>query len=154
MTGDNIKQLRIKKGITQKQLAEKTGLAAITIRQYESGKREPKTESLKRIALVLECDISELIDVFAANFDSKNVQKTTEEWKPVFDRLGYKIVQSYADEKDAFVTFELKKDGITKTVSTPALSEIKRQTEESIFSIQRDLIDSKTAVLLESIKPD
>ena len=40
--GENIKNIRMQKGLTQKQLAEKSGVAEITIRQYESDKREPK----------------------------------------------------------------------------------------------------------------
>lgn len=64
-TGKQIKALRLAAGLTQKQLAELAGLAEITIRQYESNKREPKLEQLKKIASVLNVSVSELIDEFA-----------------------------------------------------------------------------------------
>lgn len=60
--GENIKRLRYSQGLTQKGLAEKTGLAEITIKQYESNKRNPKIETLRSIANVLGVSIAELID--------------------------------------------------------------------------------------------
>lgn len=39
--------------VTQKELAQKTGLAEITIRNYEAGKYKPKIEQLQKIAEVL-----------------------------------------------------------------------------------------------------
>jgi transcriptional regulator with XRE-family HTH domain len=51
--GEKIQQLRKEKEITQKELAEKLGLAEITIRQYETNKREPKIATLSKIAKIL-----------------------------------------------------------------------------------------------------
>lgn len=48
--GKNIRRFRKEAGLTQKQLAEKTGIAEITIRQYESGKYKPKIDKLIKIA--------------------------------------------------------------------------------------------------------
>lgn len=50
---DNIKNYRKKAGLTQKQLAEKTGLSIATIQGYEQGKYLPKIEQLQKIANVL-----------------------------------------------------------------------------------------------------
>ena len=44
--GENIKQARKKRGYTQKELAELCEFATITLRQYESGKRNPKIETV------------------------------------------------------------------------------------------------------------
>ena len=52
-SSEKIKQFRKAKGLTQKQLADLTGLAEITIRQYEAGKYEPKIDKLRRIAAAL-----------------------------------------------------------------------------------------------------
>lgn len=48
--GRNIQKLRKKRNLTQKQLADITGLATITIQQYERGVREPRFDNLARIA--------------------------------------------------------------------------------------------------------
>ena len=72
--GENIKRVRGKKGMTQKELAEKCNLATITIRQYESGKREPKTETLYKIAKALDVYILELtIDKHAHHMPILNI---------------------------------------------------------------------------------
>ena len=59
--GSVIKSARTKAGLTQKELAKKTGLAEITIRQYETNKREPRTENLKKIASALNIPVNELL---------------------------------------------------------------------------------------------
>lgn len=59
--GECIKTARKKAGITQKELAQKSNMAEITIRQYETNKREPRTAQLQKIADALEIELSELI---------------------------------------------------------------------------------------------
>ena len=48
-----IKHFRNQKKMTQEELAKAVGVATITIRQYESGAREPNTSMLEKIAKVL-----------------------------------------------------------------------------------------------------
>ena len=59
--GELIKEKRRAAGLTQEELAKKAGCATITIRQYESGKREPGVEALQDIADALGVEIFELI---------------------------------------------------------------------------------------------
>ena len=47
-----LRELRKKHNLTQKQLGELSGTSEITIRQYESGKYNPKMETLQKIANV------------------------------------------------------------------------------------------------------
>ena len=51
--GELIKLARKGKGLTQKQLSEKTGLAVVTIQQYERNLRQPKLENIKNQAALL-----------------------------------------------------------------------------------------------------
>ena len=51
--GKNIRSARIYMGLTQRELATKSGLAEITIRQYESGKRIPGAIQFGKIANAL-----------------------------------------------------------------------------------------------------
>ena len=48
--GNKLRLLRKEKGLTQKQLADKLGLAFSTISMYERGDREPDFEILESIA--------------------------------------------------------------------------------------------------------
>lgn len=54
--GERIKKIRLEKGMTQKQVAEKSGLFDSAIRKYEGGRQNPKLETLERIAAALEID--------------------------------------------------------------------------------------------------
>ena len=49
-TGLVIKELRIKKGLTQEELADKTELSARTIQRIENGEVDPRAYSLQMIA--------------------------------------------------------------------------------------------------------
>ena len=59
--GENIKQFRKNKKITQKELGELIGVKAITIRKYESNEREPNIETLNKIATALGVTINDLV---------------------------------------------------------------------------------------------
>ena len=48
--GERIRGLRREKGMTQKQLADAIGIDDATIRKYESGKLNPKIETIEKIA--------------------------------------------------------------------------------------------------------
>lgn len=52
---------RMRKGLSQKELAEKSGLSANTIFKCEAGKTLPNTATLQKIASALSCDISQVI---------------------------------------------------------------------------------------------
>lgn len=52
-----IKNLRNAYGLTQKELAEKAGIATITLQQYERNKREPRKEILSKIAVALNIPV-------------------------------------------------------------------------------------------------
>ena len=68
-TNEKIKLKRKEKSFTQKQLAEETGIAEITIRKYEKGDRTPKLDQLTKIAAVLNCSPIELLDDEASIFE-------------------------------------------------------------------------------------
>ena len=59
--GERIKQARKKAGLTQKELAEKTGLATGTIQQYEYNQYKPKFENAQRIADALGVSLNALV---------------------------------------------------------------------------------------------
>lgn len=56
----NLKQLRLKKGLTSKQLADKVGLSISSINAYEQGIRKPSYDNIKKISEVLKCSTDKL----------------------------------------------------------------------------------------------
>ena len=63
-TGDTIREIRIKKGITQIELAEAANIAVNSLRLYEQGKRYPKQATLQKIADALGVPASALRPAF------------------------------------------------------------------------------------------
>lgn len=97
--GERIKKIRQEKGLTQKELGKKCGLADSAIRRYELGGANPKIETIERIANALDVDISDL--------DPDHFNKILEEAKPflqqntrvntmlsMLESAGYKIIQT------------------------------------------------------------
>ena len=60
--GEEIRAARKRKGLTQKQLAEKMGVTETYISQYERDLRRPKPDTIKRIAAALEVDAFSIAD--------------------------------------------------------------------------------------------
>jgi len=58
--GQKIKTTRKQKGLSQEQLAELVGYKVGTISKYEQGYRIPNIAVLRKIAEVLECNLSDL----------------------------------------------------------------------------------------------
>lgn len=73
-TNEKIKAFRKKSNLTQKQLAEKSNIAEITIRKYEKGDRVPKLEQLTKIAVALECSPVDLLDDEVSMFEKWDAQ--------------------------------------------------------------------------------
>ena len=58
---------RTSQNLTQKELAERTGINVNTIRKYEIGIRKPKVEQLKKIADGLEISVIEFLNIEIEN---------------------------------------------------------------------------------------
>ena len=85
-TGQLIKELRLKKGITQETLAAKTDISVRTIQRIENGEVDPRAYTLQSIAIALDVDF----EIFA---DSEMELKTAEEkerstWLPFLHLSG------------------------------------------------------------------
>lgn len=59
--GDRIRDIRKKKKMTQKELAELCGMYDSQIRKYELGSQNPKLESIQKIASALGVNITDLV---------------------------------------------------------------------------------------------
>jgi transcriptional regulator with XRE-family HTH domain len=60
--GKLIKELRLKKGMTQEELADKTEVSARTIQRIENGEVDPRAYTLQMIAKALEVDYNLFIE--------------------------------------------------------------------------------------------
>lgn len=60
--GDRIRNIRERKHLTQEDLADLTNIHRVTIAKYESGKIEPSSNSLKKLAYALEVSVDEIVN--------------------------------------------------------------------------------------------
>lgn len=60
--GYNLKKIRESRGLTQEELAEKSGVSRVTISRLENGsQKDLMVGNLNKIAAALECSISDLV---------------------------------------------------------------------------------------------
>ncbi|TKG95112.1 helix-turn-helix domain-containing protein [Puteibacter caeruleilacunae] len=76
--GLQIKELRVKKGMTQEELADKTEVSTRTIQRIENGKVDPRAYTLQMIAKALEVDYSMFVKSESA--DSENQDDNNTNW--------------------------------------------------------------------------
>lgn len=95
-TGEKIKKTRIQKEFTQKQLAEKCGMYESQIRKYESGKINPKIETLQKIANALQVPVNSLRSDSELELNSfmKYLDKSFDTFKDNL-RLENKLISDY-----------------------------------------------------------
>lgn len=92
-TGEKIRHLRLERNLTQKTLANKCGMYESQIRKYETGKANPKIETLQKIADALNVPINELrsdialiVDKFIDSIDSVIVEAEVLEYNRIIDK--------------------------------------------------------------------
>lgn len=59
--GKNIRELRVKKNMTQDELAEKLFVTRQTVSNYETGKSRPDIDMLVKIAELMDCDVNTVL---------------------------------------------------------------------------------------------
>ena len=60
--GENLKNAREHKGLTQKELARRVLVNSVNIAYFENGDKIPSIPTLVRIADILNCSIDRLLD--------------------------------------------------------------------------------------------
>ncbi|MCK4815745.1 helix-turn-helix domain-containing protein [bacterium] len=85
-TGQIIREIRLKKGMTQEELSAKTGISSRTIQRIEQGKVDPRSYTLQTIADALEVDYEELINI-ASNQQIEDTQES-KFWLPILHLSG------------------------------------------------------------------
>ena len=137
--GENIKRIRLEKGLTQKQLGEKLGkISQQQIGQWETGKANPKIENLQKIAYALGCTMNELLngdDTFKAvtnttifeNADGSRYEKS-ETTIELTDRA--KFIDCY--------------DNMNKTGQREALKRVSEMTRLEEYTVEPHKVSLKT----------
>ena len=59
--GDRLKALRIRRALTQEELAQRAGLSKNAVNRLEVDKAEPRMSTLRKLAKALDVDPAELV---------------------------------------------------------------------------------------------
>jgi transcriptional regulator with XRE-family HTH domain len=59
--GDRLKTLRIRRALTQEELAQKTGISKNALNRIELNKAEPRMSTLRKLSLALDVDPAEIV---------------------------------------------------------------------------------------------
>ncbi len=105
--GENIRYLRKRAKLTQKKLADMTGVNEVTIRSYESGKYEPKTETIYKLVRALGCNINEILEIPFDLLPRTTIEiNNIDELAPKFKELtGKDLLQGNIKSDDYFEMF-------------------------------------------------
>ena len=104
--GQNIKKARKKAGMTQKELAQKLGLSFQSIAQWENDLRNPKVETLRKIANALECDPAELDNSLAS---SMSVGDNIRYWRKFAGMTQKDLAQKTGLDRETIQKYETGK---------------------------------------------
>ena len=89
---DRLIDERHKKGLTQRQLAEASGVPPLAIARLESKRNIPRLDTLIRIANALGCDITIVSrDCAEKEYDFSNARKNQDGECRYYQRLSYRL---------------------------------------------------------------
>lgn len=157
-TGERIKEARIKCGLTQKDLGERLGLSYQAVAQWENNLRNPKQETLLKIADALGIDVIYLLSdqekeihlKLRAAFKSKNAE---EEIEKLLDLPSGSVRHMTEDEAKKITAEENRlKNSLLfyfrmlnmkgKRIAVERLNELSKITEYSVNPITESEEDS------------
>ncbi len=134
--GEQIRQHRKIKGLTQEELAKLSDLSTMSIRRYESGERIAPQEALIKIAKALGVHLRDLANSSMwEEFDKQhpNAGKEVaefEDFKKFLESIGY-VVDFLLEGEENF-TAELSKGGVKTEFSRAEFENFKLETKKSV----------------------
>ena len=99
--GDAIRNERKKCNITQKELAERLGVSASMIAQYETGKRKPKLETMRKLAEALGVPMGDLVANWSDYSTSEIITDLEENDRAVHLNRQARLIARYYEELNA-----------------------------------------------------
>lgn len=137
---DSIKQARIKLGITQKKLANMTGVSTSMINQIESGRSKPSYDTAKKIFDNLATLEGKSSSQKAGDFCSRDVikLKPSNTLQDAIKKMRKESISQIPIFEEKDLVGVISEDGIVKRIADVGESQLK---------------DTKVAEVLEAIPP-
>ena len=95
--GDNLRNLRMKRGLTQQTVADFLKVKRVTYTQYELNKREPDNDTLKKLATFFEVTPNDLLGSMP---DKGTKQKKPKDLLKLLEQEDYTLNGRIATQED------------------------------------------------------
>jgi transcriptional regulator with XRE-family HTH domain len=95
---DQLAELRERRALTLRELAEMSGVAADTINQIELGHRKPRPSTLRKLARALEVDVEELMPPKGG---APSTPGLSERKRPIFDLVRDAVLRQDTMDRQA-----------------------------------------------------
>lgn len=106
-----LKDLRLRRGLSQKELAERVGIPPNRISNYELGiNLNPPLETLRRFCIALGCPAGVLLGLTSDMILSADELECTEHYR-MLDPAGKDVVRAVLDSQLRRISGELPSDG-------------------------------------------
>lgn len=116
--GERIRQLRKSRNLTQKELGSLCGIAEPNIRKYETGKQNPKLDTIEKISAALNVSPADLLGLEYWDMKYPNLAAEVSQYEKFTDyleSLGYTI--TVQQESDECASFDITGNSIRVTLS-------------------------------------
>lgn len=141
---NNLKNLRIQHGYTQKKLADKLDVSQNAVYNWENGKREPGIETIEKIADALDVTVFEIlgynnpswVDLFSGGASCANVsiEETLKELGLTSDDLQSLVDNQKENEKELLTIYRKLND----TGQEKALEQVEMLTKIEEYTKKED----------------
>lgn len=124
--GNNIRTVRLAHNMTQKELAQKLNVKQTAVSYWETDKREPDFDTIKRICDIFSITYNELLDGNWKNymedikndFQNKDRAEISEQSKYYNDNRTAEIAQKIFDSKELSLLFDAAVDASPDDLQT------------------------------------
>lgn len=99
--GENIREIRKLKGMTQKELGNKLGISQSAINQFENNKTAPKLQTIEKLAIALEVSMYDIL------------KRSAEYYQPTGVNLDINIIKNALHSHEAVAETPLDKVTVT-----------------------------------------
>ncbi len=96
--GNRLRQLRKNKGLTLEQMAVALGTSAVNISRYERGERQPKLETLSKIANYFGVSVPYLLEYDDNPGNSLTIADLNSEELEAYDRIDKMLTEEYPQQ--------------------------------------------------------
>jgi len=143
---DSIKQIRLKIGITQKKLANMTGVSTSMINQIESGRSQPSYETAKKIFESLSKLEGESSSHTAGDFCSTEIVKLkpSHTLHDAIKKMHQSSISQIPVFSDSDVVGMVSEDGIVKHLVDLGEAELKKSKLEDTMESVPPIVDWNT----------